>query len=153
MKPGDKVKVSELEVGDVFKEDYCGSKLKIVNYKYISSLDSEIKIHTGEYDEANVFIYNCNTHNPVVEYVGKGRIKKTLEISDKYLQCPLKQAGLTLIRFSELGPQILGQDDKCICTVDKKCINPDKKDNKRCTLEELEKLNTEYEEDFSCNWT
>ncbi|MGH7175124.1 MAG: hypothetical protein ACREGR_02060 [Minisyncoccia bacterium] len=62
---------------------------------------------------------------------------------DRYNECPLKAAGFTLERFSELGAIIIGPDGKCICTYKNGCMNVDKRDGMRCTRQQLEQLNCE----------
>ena len=59
---------------------------------------------------------------------------------ERYPTCPLAQAGFRLECFSELGAVVIGPDDCCICTVDSRCRNVDKRSQERCTLEELETL-------------
>lgn len=59
---------------------------------------------------------------------------------EKYTDCPFKGTGFTLEYFKILPSMIIGSDGRCICTVDKKCVNVDKSDNNRCTLAELRLL-------------
>ena len=61
-------------------------------------------------------------------------------MSDKYVECPLKKAGLRLLRFVELGTMVIGADDKCICTTESHCRDVDKKDGMRCTVKQLTDL-------------
>lgn len=63
--------------------------------------------------------------------------------TDKYTECPLKAAGFKVEYFSELGTLVIGADGKCICTIDKRCMNVDKRDEQRCTVEQLRQLNRE----------
>ena len=59
---------------------------------------------------------------------------------DKYIECPLKVAGFKLEHFTELPSMVIGVDGKCICTVGKRCMDVDKHDEQRCTLEQLRQL-------------
>jgi hypothetical protein len=64
-------------------------------------------------------------------------------VTDKYEECPLKTAGFKLETFLILPPMIIGSDGKCICTVKDQCLNVDKTNQQRCTLQELQKLDAE----------
>lgn len=64
-------------------------------------------------------------------------------MSDKYEKCPLKEAGMSLETFRELPAMIIGADGKCICTVGDRCIDVDKRDDMRCTLQQLRALNSQ----------
>lgn len=64
-------------------------------------------------------------------------------MSDKYDDCPLKDAGLFMVHLSELPAIIIGSDNKCICTKDQRCLDVDKRDGMRCTLDQLKQLSAE----------
>lgn len=64
---------------------------------------------------------------------------------DRFNECPLEDAGFRLEKFSELGTVVIGVDGKCICTVEDRCLNVDKRDGLRCTLAQLRQLNSEAE--------
>lgn len=61
---------------------------------------------------------------------------------DKYKECPLKAAGFRLVDFVELPTMIIGPDGMCICTENDRCRDVDKRDGKRCTLEQLKSLDS-----------
>jgi hypothetical protein len=60
--------------------------------------------------------------------------------TDKYERCPLASAGFSLHTFTELPALVIGPDGRCICTADRPCLDPDRRDGKRCTLEQLRQL-------------
>lgn len=64
-------------------------------------------------------------------------------VGDRFDACPLGEMGFRLIHFSELPTVVVGPDDKCICTKDRRCLNVDRRDGNRCTLRELQQLNTD----------
>ncbi len=59
---------------------------------------------------------------------------------DKYETCPLAAAGFKLASFTELPTMVIGPDGKCICTVSDRCLDVDKRDGQRCTMEQLRSL-------------
>ena len=61
-------------------------------------------------------------------------------MSDKYELCPLTAAGLALVTFAELPALVIGPDGKCICAKNQPCMDVDKRDGQRCTLEQLRQL-------------
>ncbi len=60
--------------------------------------------------------------------------------NDRYDECPLAAAGFRLANFAELPSLIIGPDGKCICTKTVPCLDVDKRDGLRCTLEQLRRL-------------
>lgn len=62
---------------------------------------------------------------------------------NRYEECPLKAAGFRLVSLSDLPTVVIGADGKCICTKDQRCLNVDRHDGERCTLEDLQRLNSE----------
>ncbi len=66
-----------------------------------------------------------------------------VQAGDRLDECPLAAAGLQLVKLSELPAFIIGHDGKCICTKDDRCMNVDRRDGCRCTLEELKRLSSE----------
>jgi len=71
--------------------------------------------------------------------------KTRADADQRYECCPLTAAGFSLVRFSVLGTRVFGADGRCICTAKDRCADVDKKDEKRCTIEQMHKLNSEAE--------
>ncbi len=62
---------------------------------------------------------------------------------EKYKECPFKATGFKLIELPELPPIIIGADDMCICVEGDTCMDVDKRDGLRCSLNHLKKLSRE----------
>jgi hypothetical protein len=127
-------KNNELSIGDIVQllpklNDYSiiGHPLTIGNCYTITAFNDTNNIITTSDDPTKTCCYSSD------------RVIKT----DKYTHCPLKAAGFTLHRFSELGTIVLDKEQKCICTVNKRCMNVDKYDGQRCSLKQLQQLNDE----------
>lgn len=71
------------------------------------------------------------------------RFWAAVEAGDKYDECPFAKTGFKLLDLPELPTVVIGPDGKCVCTKEKRCLNVDRHDGNRCSVDDLRKLSNE----------